>query len=121
MLAPIVSLIRSVAWKFFPNVKSELKNPGPRNWLRRCVGYSPSPLAGAKSAELKHWLCPFSQLCCAFRLKSAVPVCCRPGLVLFAIEAVPSVTVKGKPLRVMKFWEKTQPPRMPFAARLLKW
>jgi hypothetical protein len=34
---------------------------------------------------------------------------------------VPSVTVKGKPLRVMKFSENIQPPRIPFRIGLPKW
>src|ERR1700722_7166574 len=119
MLAPRVILIRSEMWKFFPNVKSELKNPGRRHWLRRCVGHSPKLLAEAKSLPLKHWLAPFTQLCCGFGATSCAGVLMAPSP--FVIAVVPSITVNGRPLRVMKFSENTQPPRIPFAARLLKW
>ena len=65
-LAPTVTFTRSVAWKSLPKVKSELKNPGPRYWLRISLGKNPRLLALASCAALKHALVPFTQLCCAW-------------------------------------------------------
>src|SRR5208282_55693 len=111
MFAPTVSVIRSLILKFLFTVKSESKNPGPRYWLRFWFGKVGRPVAPANSAELKHWLNPFEQFCCAGPSTCVGAVAPGPA---FAIATVPSVTVKGRPLRTMKFSDTIQPPAMAF-------
>src|SRR5579872_727135 len=116
MLAPIFNFIRSPILKFLPNEKSDVKKPGPRYWLRICVGKKLKPLALVNCAELKHWLFPFTHCCCA-----GPRGCAGVAVPPFWIAVVPSTTVKGNPLRAMKFSEKIQFPNKMLANRLLKW
>src|SRR5580698_7035771 len=115
MLAPMFNFTRSPMAKFLPKEKSEVKKPGPRYWLRIWVGKKLRPDAASKLAELKHELWPFTHSCCP-----GPRTCAGVAVPPFSIAVVPSTTVKGRPLRAMKFCEKSQLPNRTFINRLLK-